>query len=202
MRFPLTRPERRFPREHGVRGHRLRRILIAALLCVSVLPAVWVIACYFLFVDPAVDQPARSDAVVVLAPAVTTGRLDYAIRLMSEGHSTILVISMPDGESGNPSSDVCGERGPYRIICFSPEPTTTQGEARAIQRLSEENDWRTITVVTDDSHVTRARTIIKRCYSHDLDMAAVRPDLPLEDWVYRFAYETAAFVKVAADPGC
>lgn len=186
----------------GVRRHRIQRFIIRALVWVVVLLVAWVVATFFLIEAPAVDQPQQSDAVVVLAPAVITGRLDYATKLVSEGYGPVLVISTPDGMGGNPPADICGANRPYRIICFEPEPATTQGEARAIQRLSDENGWQHITVVTDDSHVSRARTLIARCYTRELDVVAVGPNLSPINWAYRFLYESAAFAKVAVEWGC
>lgn len=204
MRFPWTPPEGRLPTVgvDGVRSHRVRRLFISAFVWGHVLLAAWVIAGYFLIVTPVVDRPAQSEAVIVLAPAITSGRLAYAVQLMSEGYGAVLVISLPDSESGTHPPGVCEANQPYPIICFSPDPVTTQGEARAIQRLSEENQWRTITVVTDESHITRARTLIGRCYSHELNMAAVKQDLPPRWWTYRFVYESAALAKASVDWGC
>lgn len=183
---------------HGRRRHRLRNGFIAILVCCIVFLAAWVIAGNFLFANPAVDQPTESDAIIVLAPAAETGRLDHALDLMSEGYSSTLVISAPPDNEGS----ICGADRPYRIICFSPDPVTTQGEARAIQKLSEENGWRTITVVTDDSHVTRARILIARCYSQELNMSASKRELSPSSWAFRFLYESAALVPVALHPSC
>ena len=121
---------------------------------------------------------------------------------MSDGHGTSLVVSMPTDGGGDGSSDICSASRPYRIICFSPDPVTTQGEARAIRRLSEEFKWDSITVVTNDFHVTRAKTIIQRCYSYQLNMAAVRSDLALTDWAYQFLYQSAAFMKAVIRHEC
>jgi hypothetical protein len=148
-----------------------------------------------------VDLPEESDAVFVLAPILSTGRLEYAESLMPEGNGTTLVVSVPDG-SDESSSDICHANRSYQIICFSPDPVSTQGEARAIQRLSEEYGWHNITVVTNDFHVTRARTMIERCYSYQLNMEAVRGDRSLTGWAYRFVYESAALVKAAVLFGC
>lgn len=152
--------------------------------------------------DPVVDQAEYSDAVVVLAPPVSTGRLDHAESLMAAGYGRTLAISFPEDGSGAARSDICRVNRPYRVICFSPDPVTTQGEARAIRRLSDEYGWQSINVVTDDFHVTRARIIIGRCYSHNLNMVAYKQDRSLMSWAYRFIYETAAFVKLAGKGGC
>ncbi|QHK20147.1 hypothetical protein GU243_10825 [Pseudarthrobacter psychrotolerans] len=174
---------------------------MGALIWGTILFAAWVGVGIFLYMAPAVDLPEESDAVVVLAPILSTGRLDYAESLMPEGNGTTLVVSVPDG-SEEGSSDICHANRSYQIICFTPDPVSTQGEARAIQRLSEEYGWRSITVVTNDFHVTRARTMIERCYPYHLNMAAVRGDRSVTDWAYRFVYESAAFVKDAVLIGC
>lgn len=187
---------------HAGSPRRIRRRLTTALVGGGFVLWAWLVAGLFMFVDPVVDQPVSADAVVVLAPPISTGRLDYAESLMSSGYSATLVISAPDGGSGKAPAEVCRADQPYRVICFSPNPATTQGEARAIQRLSEEHGWHSITVVTDTFHVTRARIIIGRCYSHDLNIVAYNRDRSLMSWAYRFVYESAAFVKVAGDSGC
>lgn len=186
----------------GGRGRRFRGTFIAAIAWVGVVVWAGLLATLFLYVNPAVDKPERSDAVVVLAPPISTGRIDFAERLMAHGYSATLVISVTDEGHGIIPTDLCNANRPYRVICFSPDPVTTQGEARAIQRLSDEHDWESVTVVTNDFHITRARIVIERCYSQELNMLAVRQDRSLLSWAYRIAYETAAFVKVAGDSGC
>lgn len=187
---------------HSVGRSRSRKPLIVAILWGNILLAAWVIAGIFLYMVPAVDQSERADAVVVLAPILQTGRLEHALGIMSESPGTTLVVSVPKHASDKGSDEICRARRSYQIICFSPEPVTTQGEARAIQRLSEEHGWRSVTVVTNEFHVTRARTIIERCYPHQLNMDPVRRDRSFNGWVYRFVYESAAFVKAAVRYEC
>lgn len=169
---------------------------------VGTLIGAWIVAGLFLFVAPAADQPVRADAVVVLAPPLPTGRLAYAESLMSARYADTLVISVPEDSTGAAPTRLCEEDRPYRVICFTPDPVTTQGEAKAIGNLAKEHDWHRINVVTNDFHVTRARMIIERCYSRDLNMLPVRQNSSWMLWGYRFIYETAAFVKVASESGC
>lgn len=179
----------------------IRLAFRALIFCVALVVA-WLVACLILFAAPAVDQPEHADAVVVLAPPLPTGRLAYAESLMAEGYADTLVISVPKDSTGVAPTHLCEEDHPYEIVCFTPDPITTRGEARALQPLAEEKGWQTINVVTNDFHVTRARIILKRCYAGDLNMLAARQDTSLVVWAYRFAYETAAFAKVAADNEC
>lgn len=168
----------------------------------------WGIAGVFLYVAPNVDIPRRTDVLFVLAPAGE--RLEYAKEIMDEGFAGTLAISLPAvATDASLKSAPCDDVRSYRIICFEPDPVTTQGEARALQRLAEENGWKSASVLTAQSHITRARVLIQRCYGGELVMIAHwkdHPWLPLSSkeasWGYIYAYETAAFVKVAVNRDC
>jgi uncharacterized SAM-binding protein YcdF (DUF218 family) len=123
-----------------------------------------------------------------------------AEKIMAGGYAETLVLSIPRG--GTPASDVCREKRPYPVICFTPDPVTTQGEARALQRLAKEHEWQTVNVLTAKFHVARSRIILERCYKGDLNVVTYEQDLSALSWAYSFAYETAAFMKVAANPSC
>src|SRR6266404_3670271 len=72
----------------------------------------------------------------------------------------------------------------FRVLCFEAVPYSTQGEARAIARLVRTRRWRRVVVVTSTFHVTRARMLIKRCYTGPLAMIGARSSwwrLP-EEW--------------------
>lgn len=181
-----------------------RIVRTAALLTVTVL--VWCTLGIFLYVLPVTEGPARADVLLVLAPAHE--RIPEAEHLMGQGYAKTLVISAPvvDSISRPP---LCAEKRAYQIICFSPDPVTTQGEARALRSLSEEYGWDSANVLTAQFHVTRARVIMERCYKGNLSMTAFRQSMPVlslpevnGSWAYHFAYESAAFVKVALNPGC
>lgn len=176
--------------------------MASAFALLGILVGAWAVAGYFLFVNPAVDQPARADALVVLAPPLPTGRLVYAEQLMSDGYADTLVISIAEDRNGVAPTHLCQEGHTYTVLCFTPDPVTTQGEARAIQRLAEEHRWRSINVITNDFHITRARIIIRRCYSQDLQMLAARQNISWQLWVFRGVYETAALVKAGIDKSC
>lgn len=167
----------------------------------------WATAGFFLLVIPATDVPKQADVLFVLAPA--GDRVKQAELLMDQDLADTLAISIPLGHEGNPNPAICNERRTYRVVCFSPDPVTTQGEARALRSLSLEYGWKTANVLTMQSHISRARVIIMRCYKEDLRMIAQWQELPVvslsnpkRSWAYRFAYETAAFVKVATNQGC
>lgn len=184
-----------------------RARLIRVTAWVAWLFVAWLCLGVFLFVAPPRDTPARVDVVFVLAPAYD--RLATAEQLMDEGYADTLAVSSPPNDEGKPAPAICHEERAYAVICFDPDPVTTQGEARALQRLSVEHGWHSANVVTSQFHVTRARVLLQRCYEGELDVVPYWQNMPIlglphlrGSWAYHYAYETAAFAKVLLNPGC
>jgi uncharacterized SAM-binding protein YcdF (DUF218 family) len=82
-----------------------------------------------------------------------------------------LVIS--DGEAAGwvDANALCdrGRGDGFRVVCFHPDPYSTQGEARGVARLARESRWRRVALVTSTSHVHRARLLFERCLSGDVE---------------------------------
>jgi uncharacterized SAM-binding protein YcdF (DUF218 family) len=132
-----------------------------------VLVAAYVIAAVLLFVVRHDDRPVRANAVVVLSGSKQ--RLPLGEKLMREHFAPVLVVS----RSTKPSrleTAACSGRLPYKVICFSAQPYSTRGEARAIGQLARRHRWRSIDVVTSHFHVFRARLVIRRCYHGEVHM--------------------------------
>lgn len=118
-----------------------------------------------LFVVPASDPPARTDAIVVLGGSTFTDRLNAAVRLAERYPHTPLVVSTP-GEVPCPDADDVPAGTP--VFCFRPDPSSTQGEARAAAALAKKHGWTSMSVVTTADQVWRARLRFARCYAGDL----------------------------------
>lgn len=188
-------------------GHRWPRIVLA---CAVLLVVVWLAVCHAVLDDPRVDPPRASDAVLVLGPPDPT-RLEKAMELVTERHiADTLVISAPDPlprESPQLSAyanarKFCEPRKDIDVICFKPNPSTTQGEAMELRELARERGWHTVTAVTFEQHVPRARLILQRCFHGDLRMSAV--DYRLSGWalVWQYVHQSAGFLKAWVTPGC
>jgi len=148
----------------------LRRLLWV----VGGLVAAWFVACLVLFVWPPAETgaPAHADAVVVLSGGLNA-RLDPALALMRRRVAATLVVSGAfHGTRWKKAQRLC--RGAYhvryRVLCPRPQPFSTQGEARMIDRLARAHDWSRVVVVTSTFHVTRAHMLVRRCYSGRLSM--------------------------------
>ena len=134
----------------------------------------WLALCAFLFVWPPGDSPQRADAVVVLSGG-RKFRLEKGLELVARNVSDTLVIS--DGEArGWPEANrLCdGAADGFTVVCFTPEPYSTQGEAQAVRRLARERNWRSVTVVTSTFHVFRTRMLFERCLDGHVDVVGAR----------------------------
>jgi hypothetical protein len=143
-----------------------------------------------LFVWPAQGMPAHVDAVVMLnGPG---DRLDTALRLGWEHRAAVLVISRGSAYWGHGS--VCAPKIPHvTVICFDPDPATTQGEAEFAGRLARRYHWRSVALVATTPQDTRARLRLERCFTGEVYV--VTAPLPARDWPYALVYEWGATIK-------
>lgn len=113
-----------------------------------------------LFVWPTTGMPAKVDAIVVLGGP--GDRVDYAMQLARENRAPYLVFSkglgwLPPG--------ICTEHvGSATVICFQPNPDTTQGESEAFAKLARQYSWRSVALVTSQEQAWRAKLWFNRCY--------------------------------------
>ncbi len=134
-------------------------------------------------------MPARVDAIVVLGG--TGDRLDLGVRLAHEDKAPYLVLS-----EGLPwiSSHLCsGHVALAKVICFTPDPDTTQGEAEGAAKMAKKNGWTSMVVVTTRDQVWRAHRRFQRCYSGQVYGVAV--PIPWYDWPYAIVYQWAGTAK-------
>lgn len=151
----------------------LWRLLGLMLLCALVVS----VATWWLFVRPSTDAPDRADAAVVLSGTWET-RVEEGLRLLQSGVVATLVFV---GHVDSPAAErVCGSGGEadFRsdVICLLPEPDNTRTEVEAAAQLAERRGWRSLLLVTSTHHVSRARMLLRRCYSGRIDV--VGTDLP------------------------
>lgn len=145
---------------------------------------------------PRADGPARADAVVMLAGA-DDGRHLYARDLVEAGHADTLLVSNPGGNAELVARRLCtGIARPAgaEVVCFSPEPRTTWGEARAVAAIAEARGWERVLVVTNRPHTLRAGRWMRSATGLDVRMTPIesldRTRLPVH-----LVRELAGFVK-------
>jgi hypothetical protein len=163
-----------------------RRRVVAIVVACAVLA--FAVLTTVVFVKPDLNAPEKSNAIVVLggngAPPEHEG-----IRLALAGYAPNLVFSLPPSETCVPSADPA-----VRISCFSPNPATTQGEAREIAKLAALHHWTRVIVVMPTTQASRARLRIGRCYPGQVLEVGVDP-AGFGAWVRGIIYEWGAMVK-------
>jgi uncharacterized SAM-binding protein YcdF (DUF218 family) len=134
----------------------------------------WLVLCAFLFIWPHADSPQRADAVVVLSGG-RKYRLEKGLELVRRKVADTLVISDGEVEGWPEANRLCdGGADGFTVVCFTPRPYSTQGEAQAVRRLAREHDWRSVTIVTSTFHVFRTRMLFERCLDGDVDVVGAR----------------------------
>jgi hypothetical protein len=171
-------------RSRSGRRRRWRRRLIA----LAVVVVLFLGATARLFVWPDRGMPSRVDALVSLD--TPGGTLSSALRLAGQHRASSLVISLGTPQSGygcpRPVSGV-------RLICFNPDPGTTQGEAEYVGRLARKYHWRSVAIVTITPQGTRARLRVERCFGGPVYV--VGTPIGLVSWPYQIGYEWGALFK-------
>jgi uncharacterized SAM-binding protein YcdF (DUF218 family) len=167
---------------------RSRRLRILATIS-AVLVVALIVASSRLFVWPASDQPSRADAILVLGG--DGPRLDRGLALAKQRYAPVLLVSQRDREYV-PSG--CAPRiSGVELICFQPNPISTQGEARYVARLAAKRHWRRIIAVTSTPQDTRARLRLKRCYRGQVLVVTVHPSF--FGWARDILYEWGGLMK-------
>lgn len=155
-----------------------------------------------LFVFPRTKTPLRADAVVTFRGGLGE-RLDTAVGLMHAGVAENLVIPNGNVASWPQANRLCQGDFDFDVVCPEPDPETTRGEARAIAEVARRNDWDHVVLVTSTYHVTRARTLLKRCFDGKVDAVEARPGLTVGRFFSRVTHEWAGMAEaMLVNNGC
>lgn len=134
-------------------------------------------------------MPAHVDAIVVLGGA--GNRLGLGEQLAGQGRSRVLVVS--EGLPTVPPGLCTQHARAVVVICFNPDPGTTQGEAEYVSRLAKQHGWRSLVLVTTPDQIWRAELRFRRCFSGDV--YGVTTPLPASQWPFAIAYQWGSTIK-------
>jgi uncharacterized SAM-binding protein YcdF (DUF218 family) len=177
----------------------IRRIVGIVLVVVLTVGAV---ATAGLFVWPRTRTTRHADAVVMFVGGKGE-RLDTALRLVRAGIATNLVIPNGTKPTWPQANRLCSGGTSFKVWCPTPDPDTTRGEARAIAALAKQQGWRHVAAVTSRYHVARARLLLSRCFSGDIDPVAAGPGLTLPRYAARVSHEWAGMAEaLLVNRGC
>lgn len=170
---------------------RLERRRTVGWAAALVLGTLTVLTCRW-FVWPDTDPPAQVDAIVMYGGS--GNRFDLARNLAQSGYAETVVLSDPKdpAEQYTAYGGFCAQDHSYEALCFDPVPRTTRGESRFVADLARERGWNRILLVTDTEQATRAKMLLERCWSGDVDVVTVNAGISS---LVRVAYEWAAWTR-------
>jgi len=145
-----------------------------------------------LFLWPGSGPARRADAVVVLSGDFGD-RLAKGLELVRAGVAPTLVL---DGEPDfRAVAELCDSEEPFAVVCLRPQPDSTRAEARAAAGLAASRNWRTVVVVTNRSHVSRAGLLFRRCVAGRVTMIGTEPLYGSRERVAAIRHEWPRFVS-------
>lgn len=152
-----------------------------------------------LYVFPATEDPTHADVVFVLGTP-TRAKVQIAQELVSAGRADRILISVPRwGKWAAHNMTVCTAQLSYPVDCETPDPFTTQGEARMLRTYADDHSVNSAVIVTSVAHITRARILMQRCFDGTLYFRDDGVTRDLDYWIEQYAYQTGAFLKAAFD---
>lgn len=184
----------------------MRRAIPIAGVALALVLAI-IVAGLPLFVFPSTDTPREVDAIIVLGPP-REARIEAAQQLVADGYSDTIVIAVDD--YGVDSAINIAACAPEMAVdadgsitrCLIPEPFTTAGEALMVQRLAAAEGWDSVMIVTNVTHISRARMIFTACLGGGVLATDDGAGIEDSNWAWMYAYQSAAFVKALVAPTC
>jgi hypothetical protein len=175
----------------------VRRITIGIGSSLAAIVAMVAVAGMPLYVFPPAGDAAGADLIYVIGPPKRE-RVAVERELRREGVAPLSLYSVE--EQGGWSAGrlpVCREEG---VECVHPKPFTTNGEVAYLAEFAEERGIERTIMLTFTPHVARTRFIIEKCFDGQVEVVAVQQNLNLGEWIYQYAYQTAAFYKAWVTP--
>lgn len=148
-----------------------------------------------ILVWPPTDELSATPADAVVVLAGSGSRLATGQALAGQGVAPVLVVSDGGEEHWPAIEQVCDAPADYAVRCFTPDPATTRGEARAVGDLAHRHALDRLVVVTSAYHLARAELWLRRCT--DADVAGVATQQPWSQRLSpdRLAHEWAGLAR-------
>lgn len=152
------------------------------------------------FRHPRVDPLQETDAYYVLHSGGGVDALNHIQDWFPEGKP--LLVSVPDDPVLRARYRFICTHPALGAICVTPDPVSTRGEAQNLGRVARERGWQSVTVISQRSHMTRARLLMERCYDGEVRMSPRDVNHGVVGSVRVLVYESAAMVKTWLTPEC
>jgi uncharacterized SAM-binding protein YcdF (DUF218 family) len=161
----------------------MKRPLRLLLRAVLVLLVCWLCVCLLLAAiivrTGAIDEPARSDVIIVLGAALTrdgkpykalTRRSEHAADVWKKGRAAMILcmggigphVQVPRSEADACREILMADGVPRSAILLEERSGNTEAQALAARRIMAAHGWKLATLVSDIYHMFRARLLARR----------------------------------------
>ena len=180
---------------------RRRRLLATVATVLVVLVGAWgwfaVTKIYFPRLDPV---PEDADVLVQLG-GIPPGDYQTARDAAQQLNVPTLVLSNPIGDTVR--ERYCGPLAGVEVICFTPDPSTTRGEARGFTALAAEHGWDSAVVLgTSREHVERVRLYFSRCWDGTLAVNRPASGRSVSEHLRQGFYQSAGWARALTYRSC
>ena len=144
----------------------------------------------------------EADAVVIFVGG-RGERLETALEVVAASGSGVLVIPNGTVPTWPDANLLCAGSFDVEVICPTPEPDSTQGEARVFAELAAERGWESVIMVTSTYHLARAELMLTRCFGGSITAVRASPDISAVDWGRHAVHEGLGHLRARiVDRGC
>jgi uncharacterized SAM-binding protein YcdF (DUF218 family) len=121
---------------------------------------------------------------------------------MDAGTAPVLVV--PHGRNPDwPEAEALLRRPrPYTLLCPTPSPSTTRGEAHLFRDLVLEHGWQRLLLVTSTYHARRAALLVRRCVPAEVTVETAQPRIGPLKWLRVLVHESGGLVAAAVRRRC
>jgi predicted GTPase len=148
---------------------RPRRLIVIAAAVVVVVAVAFAVR---FVVFPHSDSIGKADVVVVVDSATDGNKFEMVRKILAVSPQSTVLYSAADGKCDR-LRDVA-----THLVCFYPNPDTTQGEARYAAAYATAHHDSSMAVVVPRPQLSRARIRFSRCWKGSLDMIEAPTSLP------------------------
>jgi hypothetical protein len=163
-----------FGKDRKPLSRRRRRWLLASLVVIVLVGALFVAATLRLIIFPATDQPRHADAIVSFNGSNEGKRQALAVSLAKQGYAPTLLFSKGSAYADTSCPKVSG----VSVVCFVDVSGNTRGEAEWVGRYAQRHHLHSLLLVPGRGQATRARLLTERCFSGQLDVVPAHESRP------------------------
>jgi uncharacterized SAM-binding protein YcdF (DUF218 family) len=124
---------------------------------------------------------------------------------MEDGVAPVLVVPHGRNPTWPEARALLARAWPFELICPTPRPSKTRGEAHVFRDLVAERGWTRLVLVTSTYHARRAALLVRRCVPTEraeITVVTARPRIGWLKWARVLVHEAGGLAWSSIRRGC